>query len=311
MLLTAAVVAIIVMGVLAPFETLGWWAGWYGDKLTDKPLPLPSDKPKREHYVVYLTGIGGIAPEEHDAREKVFLERLRIALPEAEIVDDIFPYSSSNRALTGQRFFAWAWRLFANVRGRRFIGYLSFLINFRNLWQVLVSSDDRFGPLYNYSSAELVLAKLAAHGYQKGSGIPITFIGYSGGGQISLGAAPFVKEALQAPTYIISLGGVMSSNEGVLELDSLTHLYGSKDNVQRLGSILFPQRWSFLGYTPWNQARQRGIIHRLFMGPMNHTGRKGYLDDDARIGNETFLDHTVATMQTLIRQHHSTPNSKN
>jgi hypothetical protein len=306
MLLTAAVIAIIVMGVLAPFETLGWWAGWYGDKLGDKPLPSPSDKPKREHYVVYLTGIGGIAPEEHDVREKVFLERLRIVLPEAEIVDDIFPYSSSNRALTGQRFFAWAWRLFANLRGRRLVGYLSFLINFRNLWQVLVSSDDRFGPLYNYSSAELILNKLAAHGYERGSGTPITLIGYSGGGQISLGAAPFVKEALGAPTHVISLGGVMSSNAGVLELDSLTHLYGRRDNVQRLGFILFPQRWSVLKYTPWNQARQRGIIRTLFMGPMNHTGRKGYLDDDTTLGQKTFLQHTVVTMQTLIREHTTT-----
>jgi hypothetical protein len=302
MLLTAAVVAIIVMGVLAPLETLGWWAGWYGDKLADKPLPLPSDKPKREHYVVYLTGIGGIAPEEHDARESVFLERLRTALPEAEIIGDIFPYSSSNRALTGQRFFSWAWRLFANVRGRRFIGYLSFLINFRNLWQVLVSSDDRFGPLYNYSSAELVLAKLAAHGYQKGSGIPITFIGYSGGGQISLGAAPFVKETLQAPTHVISLGGVMSSNEGVLELDSLTHLYGSKDSVQRLGSLLFPQRWPILSYTPWNRARQLGIIRYLPMGTMTHTGRKSYLDAEAMMEGSSFLDQTVTTMTRLIRQ---------
>ena len=94
----------------------------------------------------------------------------------------------------------------------------------------------------------------------------------------------------------------MSSNEGILELDSLTHLYGRGDNVQRLGFVLFPQRWSFLSYTPWNQARHRGIIRTLLMGPMNHTGRKGYLDADARIGNETFLDHTVAVMQTLIRQ---------
>jgi pimeloyl-ACP methyl ester carboxylesterase len=208
-------------------------------------------------------------------------------------------------------FFAWAWRLFANLRGRRLVGYLSFLINFRNLWQVLVSSDDLFGPLYNYASAELILNKLTAHSYQKGSGLPITLIGYSGGGQISLGAAPFIKEALQAPTHVISLGGVMSSNGGILELDSLTHLYGRRDNVQRLGFILFPQRWSVLKYTPWNQARQRGIIRTLFVGPMNHTGRKGYLDDDATIGQKTFLQHTVVTMQTLIREHTTTTNVQN
>jgi hypothetical protein len=307
MLLTAALLAIIMMGVLAPLETFGWWAGWYGDKLSDNPLPPPNlNKRERKHYVIFLTGIGGIAPEEHDKREEVFLERLKKALPEAEIIDDIFPYSSSNRALTGQRFFAWAWRIFANLRGRKLLGYLSFLINFRNFWQVLVSSDDRFGPLYNYATAELILNKLVAHGYRIGSGIPVTFIGYSGGGQIALGAAPFVKDSIRAATHVIALGGVMSSNAGILELDSLSYLYGERDNVHRLGYIFFPQRWRILSYTPWNKARKRGIIRYVFMGPMNHTGRGGYLDESPK-GN--FLTQTLTTITTLIRQHQQTENS--
>lgn len=306
MLLTAALLVIILMGVLAPLETFGWWAGWYGDKLSDKPLPPTNvEKQERNHYVIFLTGIGGIAPERHDKREEVFLERLKEALPEAEIIDDIFPYSSSNRALTGQRFFAWAWRLFANLRGRKLIGYLSFLINFRNFWQVLVSSDDRFGPLYNYATAELILHKLAAHGYRAGSGIPVTLIGYSGGGQIALGAAPFIKEVIEAATHVIALGGVMSGNAGMLELDSLSYLYGKRDNVHRLGYIFFPQRWSLLSYTPWNQARNQGLIRYVFMGPVKHTGSGGYLDESPK-GN--FLAQTVRTISALIRQHEH-PNS--
>jgi hypothetical protein len=304
MLLTAALLAIILMGVLAPLETFGWWAGWYGDKLSDKPLPPPNlEKRERKHYVIFLTGIGGIAPEQHDTRETVFLERLEAALPEAEIIEDIFPYSSSNRALTGQRFFAWAWRIFANLRGRRLVGYLSFLINFRNLWQVLVSSDDRFGPLYNYATAELILHKLAAHGYRASSGIPVTLIGYSGGGQIAIGAASFIKEVIDAPTHVIALGGVMSGNAGMLELDSLSYLYGSRDNVHRLGYIFFPQRWPLLGYTPWNQARKHGIIRFVPMGKVKHTGRGGYLDEDAK---KNHLAVTVATIATLIRQQEQT-----
>jgi hypothetical protein len=306
MLLTIVLVLIIVMAVFSPLETFGWWAGWYGEKLSDKPLPTPTkDKPQRKHYVVYLTGIAGSAPEQFSQRENVFLNHLKEALPEAEIVGDIFPYSSSNRALTGQRFFAWAWRLFANLRGRRLIGYLSFLINFRNFWQVLVSSDDRFGPLYNYATAELILAKLAAHGYRVGSGIPVTFIGYSGGGQIAIGAAPFVKEAINAPTHVLALGGVMSSNKGILELDSLSYLYGSRDVPQRLGYIFFPQRWPVLSYTPWNRARKAGIIRRVFMGPMKHTGQKGYLDDTIKLEGKSYLAQTVETMSKLIRQQES------
>ena len=72
--------------------------------------------------------------------------------------------------------------------------------------------------------------------------------------------------------HIISLGGVTGSNSGILELDSLTQLYGDKDVTQRLGYLLFPQRWPRLRFTPRNRAR-RDIIRYVAMGPMTHTGR--------------------------------------
>jgi hypothetical protein len=127
----------------------------------------------------------------------------------------------------------------------------------------------------------------------------VTLIGYSGGGQIALGAAPFIKEVIEAPAHVIALGGVMSGNTGMLELDSLSYLYGSRDNVHRLGYIFFPQRWPLLRYTPWNQARTLGIIHYVPMGAVKHTGQGGYLDGEAK---NNYLAHTVATIATLVRQ---------
>ena len=66
----------------------------------------------------------------------------------------------TNRALTGQRTFAriWRWILARKIAGRKLVG---FLINVRNLWQVVVSADRRYGPMYNEGSAELFLAGLA------------------------------------------------------------------------------------------------------------------------------------------------------
>ena len=234
--------------------------------------------------------------------EMGFLEKLAANLPEAELIDDVFPYSNDNRALTGQRVFGAVWSLLASFKGRRGLGLLSFIINIRNLWQVLVSSDDRFGPLYNYASAELVLHKLEAHGYVRGSAVPVTFIGYSGGGQISLGAAPFIRDALNIPVHLISLGGVMSGEGGVLTLDSLTHLYGDHDVTQRLGYIFFPKRWPIFSATAWNRARKQGIIRRKDMGAMGHTGRGSYLDPNAMLEGKSHLTRTLEEMVTLIRE---------
>ncbi len=303
-LILTAVVGLIFMGVMAPYETLGWWGGWYGDKpdetalaTNEKNTPI-SDA---NQFVVYLTGVGGTSPTEYSELEQNLLTKLKEQLPDVELVADVFPYSSGNRALTGERFFSWFWRALKHIKGRSKLGVIAFLINIRNIWQVLVSSDSRFGPLYNYASAQMVLERLLKHGYKVGSGIPITLIGYSGGGQISTGAAPLLKEAIKAPVHIISLGGVISSNENILKLNSLTYLYGSKDNTERFGYFFFPSRWPFLPWTAWNRARKGNLIQHVLLGPMEHTGTNGYLDDAAKLKNgQSYLAITVATITDIV-----------
>ena len=51
---------------------------------------------------------------------------------------------------------------------------------------------------------------LRSHGYPLNSGIPVTMLGWSGGGQISLGTSTFLKGMLNAPIHMISVGGVMA-----------------------------------------------------------------------------------------------------
>ncbi len=299
------VLTFLLAGVLSPFEALGWWAGWYGDEesgIKDKPKPLTNIEPVHAaRFVVFLSGINSVSGESLAEREITFLQRLKRELADSDtvLVDDVFPYSVTERPLTGRRVFAWFWRwaLRTKISGA---GAARFLINIRNLWQVAVSADSRYGPIYNQGSAEMILHGLRRNGYTLGSGVPVTLIGYSGGGQVALGAAPHLKRTVRVPVSIISLGGVMSADPGLLTLEHLYHLYGVRDNVQRLGSIFFPGRWPLIP-SPWNTAKKRGVVELIFMGPPDHTGPGGYLDDSSKLPDgRSYLDATVETMTRLI-----------
>jgi hypothetical protein len=304
-------VALLVVGVLAPFEALGWCAGWFvsdtgvedtaviPDALTETKNAI-DDAVEAPHFVVFLSGIHSVSGESYAPREIAFLHALRERMPHITLVE-LFPYSVTNRALTGQRAFAkvWRWALRNKISGNGFAG---FLINFRNLWQVAVSADSRYGPIYNQGSAEMILRGLKANGYTLGSHAPITLIGYSGGGQIAVGAAPYLRQVIGQPVQVISLGGVLSSDPGVLEVTKLYHLFGKRDMVQRVGQIMCPGRWRLLPFSPWNQALRYGLIERVPMGNMDHTGVDGYLDGELREGEPTYLDVTLDTVTHLLAE---------
>lgn len=299
MLIVIAVAGFLIAGALSPFEALGWWAGWFGSEEPEDSLPEVSSKPQMKHAVVFLSGIHSVSGESYSERELAFLEKLRERLPDVEVIE-VFPYSVTNRALTGQRFFAWFWRwaLKMKVSGA---GVAGFVINLRNLWQVAVSADRRYGPIYNQGSADMIYHALIKAGYSKDHKVPVTLIGYSGGGQIAAGAAPHLKHMINAPITVISLGGVISSDLGLPALEHVYHLYGQRDNVQRLGLIFFPGRWRILPYSSWNQAIEKHIITLIKLGPMDHTGPKGYLDSDTYTPDgRSYLDVTLDTITALI-----------
>ena len=293
--------AFFLAGVLSPFEALGWWAGWYGE---DEAEPGEAAEPVHaDRFVIFLSGINNASGEAFAEREVAFLKRLKSDLAETAtvLVDDIFPYSVTERALTGRRTFAWFWRWAVRMRlsGPKLAG---FLINIRNLWQVAVSADSRYGPMYNQGSAAMLRSGLRRHGYREGSGVPVTLIGYSGGGQVALGAAPHLNRSVRADVSIISLGGVMSADPGLLTLRHLYHLFGNRDNVQRLGSIFFPGRWPFVP-SPWNTAKKRGIVELVSMGPADHTGPDGYLDAEKFLPDgRSYLDATIDKILELLRR---------
>jgi hypothetical protein len=64
----------------------------------------------------------------------------------------------------------------ARLRERR-PSLVARLIDWRNLTQVFVSMDPRYGPIYNKGVADKLAAGLVRHGYPVGSRAPVTLIG--------------------------------------------------------------------------------------------------------------------------------------
>ncbi len=303
----------IIAMLLAPLESLGWWAGWYGDDLkrakssgrTDgqaylKAIQLiPLDK---RQYLVFLDGIAKVGGENY-ADVKTLLKGLERALPNTIILGDVMPYSVSKIALTEEKPLGRLWRQVYRWKKNGRYPLLAFSINARNLFQVLVAADKRYGPVYNLEEAQLILNSLFEHAYQLESKQPLILIGYSGGGQIALGVAPYLERALRVPIRTISLGGVLSSDQGLESTQQLYHLTGSKDQVHKLAAFMCPGRWPIVFNSYWNQAIRQGKIQTIALGPVRHTGAGSYLDDSTFLKDgRSFLEQTIMTIEAIVNQ---------
>lgn len=292
------IIALVVAALLAPLESLSWWAGWYGDRLDTTPdakresQPIPQQKVTR--HVIYLDGIGQSTFEYlPDIQE--FLDSLAPVLPEDMVlIKGIMPYTVRNDPLTRNRPLAFFWRLADSFRLKNPASLFGYLVNIRNVLVVAVSADKRYGPIYNLGIAQVMYQALIRHGYQPDSGVPITLIGFSGGGQMAAAAAPFLRLALTAPIEIISLGGVISGNINVLKPEHLYHLVGDKDMVERIGSGMFPGRWAIFFLSYWNRAVRMGKVNRISLGPVGHQVPGGLMDCEQFLPDgRTHLQQTI------------------
>ncbi len=300
------IVGILAWAAISPLETLGWWAGWFGEEIYHAELPsedglVRSVRPNASSYILFVSGVGRVSGETISYREREFLRRLAVRLPNAVVIDDIFPYSVNNMPLTGQPFFAWIWRwaFRRKLHGPKLAGYL---INLRNIWQVLISADKRYGPIFNQAVAQIFLHALMRYRYDSASAPPVYIIGYSGGGQLAVGAAGYLREWVPGPVYVVSLGGVFGSEPSLLAISHLYHLYGTSDRSHRLG-LLAPGRWPVMANSAWNRARRQGQVSEICIGAMGHTGRRGYLDMRNTLPDgRAYVDHTVERIAGIVEQ---------
>jgi hypothetical protein len=283
---------LLLAALIAPFETLGWWSGW-----SKRPAKTPTRVPDRPvttsaapeigaatTFIVFFTGILGFERGTAGGRESRLINLVTEQLPAgAVIIDDVFPYSVSNNPLNGERLLGGVWRWIDQRRrqSKNIINIFNGLIVVRNLFQVAVSADRRYGPLNNAGVAREVAHSLLRHGYPAGSGKAIHLVCYSGGGQISVGVGPYLHQIFQAPIRIISIGGVLTDDPGIEYVDQLTHLQGSKDIITSVGALLYPGRWPLRPRSAWNQAKREGRITVIPCGPMVHFGKQDYFSRHA------------------------------
>lgn len=308
-LLGLGLLLLLIMALLAPLESLSWWAGWFGppnNRATSQEEAISSTgapSQSADHYIVYLSGIGAIAGDFLEDEEVAFLNKLEQSIPNSIVVCDVFPYGMNNNGLTGQRFFASLWRGIKHLKLEK-RELLTVFVNIRNVFQVAVSADTRYGPVYNYGIAQAIMNSLASKGYTIGSGKPITIIGFSGGTQVALGSATFIQPRFGAPIQIISLGGVMADDPGLATIEHLYHFHGSKDPIQKIGAIAYAGRWPLLRYSAWNRAKALGKISYFPAGPVTHNDPGGYLlaSQSQAANPPTPQDRIVERIITLIEE---------
>ena len=304
LLISIALVAVLVMALLAPLDSLGWWAGWRTRKSEQDTTPrLDPDgiqPAEAERYVVYLSGIGKASGRWSFPEEVDFVARLRAELPNTVVIDEVFPYGTTFRGLEDERFFNVLWSFVNNRLLRRPTATVGWLVNLRNIFQVGVSVDHRYGPFYNLGAAESVIEALQAHGYRVGSGRPVVMIGYSGGAQVSIGAATYLAQMLPAPVEVITIGGVMSADPGCAWIQHLHYLYGENDAMDRVGKIVFAGRWPMMKLSPWNRIVAEEKVTVIPMGPMAHNGPLGYFSPEPLPDGRPRVEETVSVVRQAI-----------
>lgn len=291
--------ALLVLAILAPLESLGWW--WRrGERSTIRLVTAhdapAADRPLPKRFIVYLSGVGvldghGDTPEE----ERACLAEIsrRAGVP---VLDGIFPYAVHRRGLL-QGTMAGFWRAIAKIRSERRASMLPFVIQLRNVLQVLVAADPRYGPTYYAGLAQQVWATLAAHGYRRGCGVPVTLLGYSGGAQMSLGVSWFLT-LLGVRCSVISIGGVYSDDPGFEHVEHFWDLRGGKDVIRLAGPLAFPGRWGINVASTWNRARHAGRVTVVDAGPVTHDGPGSYFDLTAEF--EDGRTHAEALVTTVV-----------
>ncbi len=298
--------------VLAPLESLRWWATQGAEQieaggeaaelreLADTAAADPDAPSEPRKFLVYLSGIGAIGAGDVPQEEVPFVQDLHDRLEEFTVLDDVFPYAVDNRGLTAERFLGRLWRWLEGIRLKNPNAALAVLINLRNLSQLFVCADRRYGPTYNLGTAREIHKSLVRHGHRPGSPDEVVLFGWSGGGQIALGAAWYLQ-ALGLRVSVLSLGGMLSDDIALARIEHLWHLYGTKDYLQASGQVMFAGRWPIAKASPWNEALREGRISMIELGPYQHNVKQHYFDYESRLPDgRSYAGKVIDTIEGIL-----------
>ncbi|MEY3544562.1 MAG: hypothetical protein RLZZ106_1002 [Cyanobacteriota bacterium] len=282
-------VVIPAAGIYSLVSEFAFWEGW----LQGLPAPatlfeqVPEGAQRHRCYLVYLDGIHQLE-RDHPPRVSAFLELLEQQL-EAEtlLVRGLETYTVMPVALAEDAGSEWFWRrLFAlqEHHPNRVVQLLaSVFVQANNVIKVGISSDRRYGPILNYELALKISLRLAEAGFRPDCGRRIVLAGYSGGAEMAMGVADYLRRITRAPVSIISFCGVFSGNQVLHQLTGITTIVGSKDPVAAFGRIAYPGRSPLLPLSNWNKALAAGQIQRSLIEGMNHNGSQGPFSEAFRL----------------------------
>jgi hypothetical protein len=304
-LLTIALIILLVWGTLSPVGTLIWWADegvqLLGLKTNPKVMPISPNTSISKYsqlncYIVFLPGVGDFSANQLTSGEELFLNSLVAAHPNCIAVSDVFPYSAANESLGGKRVLAPLWNFADRAQG--WLAVSNVVIKIRNLWRFAISADPRYGPIYNQGIATAIIERMNAQ-----QPIPekpqIILLGTSGGVQVALGAADYLKRDLEADIVVVSLGGVFAGTNGFKVSDRVYHLHGEFDWVENIGAIVFPSRWRWSVASPFNQARLQNRYTVTSSGAHAHDGAEGYFGENLNNKGVTYVDLTLQQVNQL------------
>lgn len=304
LILGILVLLLFLFVLLSPLESLRWWADKGEEEVRHSFEQLSASEcrePTANHFLVYLSGVGVLGGDQLSRREKAWLDSVEEQLDDVVVVSDVFPYAVDNRGLL-QRATVWLWSFLDRTRRKWKANPIHFLINIRNVAQVLVSSDSRYGPTYNIGLAQEIWRSLQRHGYRPGSGDPVTLAGFSGGAQMALGAGWFLG-GIGVPVSLISIGGIFADDPGLDRMSHVWQLSGSRDKMQYLGAVVFPGRWPTAPLSPWGKAKREGRVSVIDLGPMKHDGGGAYFGRSRHLADgRSFAEATGDAVLEILKE---------
>jgi hypothetical protein len=269
-------------GIYSLVTQFAFWEGWLQGlpqlhELFDSAQMAPAGRHHR--FVVYLDGIHQLE-RDHPPRVSAFLEVLEASLnADTRLVRGLEAYTVLPVALVEDAGSAWFWRRLFALQEQHPNGLVqvlaALLVQANNVIKVGISSDRRYGPILNYELALKIALRLAEVGFRPDLGAELVLLGYSGGGEMAMGVADYLRRICRAPVRIISFCGVFSGNQVLEAVAGITTIVGSRDPVAAFGRIAYPGRSPLLPLSNWNKALKTGSVRRPVITGMAHHGQRG------------------------------------
>ncbi len=269
-------------GIYSVVSQYAFWEGWLEglpDPATLFRHPEVAGGMPPRRFLVYLDGIHQ-TEQDHPPRVAALLDELARGLPgDNVLVRGLEAYTVRQGGLAQDSGSRWFWgQVFRleNLHPNPWVRFLSaFLVQANNVIKVGISSDRRYGPIHNYELALKISSRLAELGFRPESGCDLVLLGYSGGAEMAMGAADYLRRLCRTPVRIVTFCGVFGGNHRLSEVGDIVTVVGGRDPVAAFGNIAYPGRLPLLVLSSWNRAVSRGAVQRAVIEGMNHNGPRG------------------------------------